>query len=79
MMLIKFHNWFRAFLRTPYFIWAYIRSKPVSLDVASSRLAICCECADLDLITRQCTHCWCFVRYKVQWEKEKCPLEKWQA
>jgi hypothetical protein len=71
-------NLLKAFIRFPIFLWAWIRSKPASLELASSRLEVCCMCEDLDLLTRQCTHCWCFVRYKVQWQDEDCPKGKWK-
>lgn len=71
-------NIFKAVLRSPFFIVSLIKSKPVSLETATKRLQICYECNDLDLITRQCTHCWCFVRLKSQWQDEKCPLGNWE-
>ena len=67
----------KVLIKSPIFIWAWIRSKPVSFEVASARLKVCGECDELDLLTRQCRKCWCFVRLKVRWEKEKCPLDKW--
>jgi hypothetical protein len=67
----------QAAIRLPIFLWAWIRSKPVTLEVAQSRLAICWDCPELDLMTRQCRKCWCFIVLKVQWQAEKCPLKKW--
>jgi hypothetical protein len=72
-------NLLRAFVRLPFFLYALARARPVSFETASARLALCSECEELDLLTRQCKKCWCFVRYKVQWEKEKCPEGKWPA
>ena len=73
----KILNFLKAFVGFPIFIRAWIRSKPVSFEIASNRLSICNACDELDLVTRQCTKCWCFVRLKVKWEKEQCPLGKW--
>jgi len=67
----------KALIKSPVFVWAWIRSKPVSFEVASARLAICNNCDELDLITRQCKKCWCFVGLKVRWQYEKCPLNRW--
>lgn len=70
-------NFLRAAIRFPIFLWAWIRAKPVSLEVASYRLRLCCDCEELELFTRQCRKCWCFVGLKVQWKAEKCPIGKW--
>lgn len=77
-MIARLLNISRAIIRFPRFLIALIKSKPVSIYIASFRLRICNECDDLDLLTRQCKHCWCFVRLKVQWEDERCPIGKWE-
>jgi hypothetical protein len=71
-------NLSKAFIRLPIFIWAWLKAEPVTIDVALHRIALCHDCEKLDLITRQCTKCWCFVSRKVRWKDEKCPLGKWK-
>jgi hypothetical protein len=66
-----------AVINLPSFVWAIVTYRPASFDVALSRLRICHECPDLDILTRQCRACGCFVRLKVQFGNESCPLRKW--
>ena len=73
----KFIGLLHALIRFPIFLWAWVRSTPSSLELASARLEVCCSCEYLDPLTRQCTKCWCFVRYKVQWRDEECPVGYW--
>jgi len=68
---------FHALIRFPIFLKAWVLAKPVSIEIASQRLIICSDCEHLDILTRQCTKCWCFIRRKVQWADESCPLKKW--
>jgi len=70
-------NLIKAFIHFPKFLKALLKAKQVDVDVALARLAVCLDCPDLDTTTRQCRHCWCFVRLKVQWEDEHCDLKKW--
>ncbi len=70
-------NYVRAIIRLPFFLKAVLTSKPASLDTAKARLQVCSSCDRLDILTRQCRECWCFIRMKVQWLDEICPLKKW--
>lgn len=72
-------NLARAALNLPRFLKALAFAKPVPLEKARERLALCHGCPDLDMITDQCRHCWCFVQKKVQWCDERCPIGRWGA
>ncbi|TGM87945.1 hypothetical protein EHR05_14950 [Leptospira licerasiae] len=54
---------------------------PTSIEsVSSKRLGICLSCEMLwKLIPKveQCAVCFCFVREKVKFQNESCPLSKW--
>lgn len=79
-LLLYWHwikNLSKAAVRLPSFILSWIKAESVPLEKAQDRLFICHNCIDLDHITRQCSHCWCFVTKKVQWAGEECPLGKW--
>ena len=78
MYLYWFKNLCRAALNLPKFVKALLTAKQVPFEIAQDRLFVCHNCTSLDPITRQCTHCWCFVRLKVQWQDEACPIGKWQ-
>ena len=71
------HSFLMAFIHAPHFLKAAFLAKPVPLEVALHRLAICYECEKLDLITNQCKECWCFIHLKVRWLDESCPLNRW--
>lgn len=76
-----FNHWayglWMAFSNIPSFLKAMYLSKPASFEISSDRLTTCYGCDRLDLITNQCKECWCFIRLKVQWLDESCPLGKW--
>lgn len=74
---MKAINYLRAAIRFPIFLWSWFKAEPATLDLARTRIGICYECSELDLITSQCRKCWCFVRLKVSWQTERCPLSKW--
>ena len=48
-------------------------------DVQDKRLALCLACELYDTQRTICTHveCGCFVRAKVQWADQRCPIGKW--
>jgi hypothetical protein len=72
-------NLYNAVKHFPRFLTAFYYSKPASLESMDSRLRICYACDDLDLITEQCTECWCFIRLKIRWKDESCPKGKWAS
>ena len=69
--------WLNAFIRFPIFIWTWFWAHPVPYDVAKQRLDVCYDCDRFNIITRQCTECWCYMNLKVQWHNTECPLLKW--
>lgn len=46
-------------------------------ELAQKRLAICLNCKELFRLTGNCKKCGCFVREKVKYKTERCPLGKW--
>jgi hypothetical protein len=52
----------------------------VPQSVADKRLALCLSCSQLFAPSKewkQCRLCKCFVRAKVEYSEEYCPLKKW--
>lgn len=42
-----------------------------------SRVAVCKGCKEYQELTRQCRECGCFVPFKAQVKRSKCPQGKW--
>jgi hypothetical protein len=67
----------KAAWHLPQFLAALLKATPAPIEVAQQRLGTCHACEHLNIITRQCNVCSCFVWLKVQWLEEKCPKGKW--
>lgn len=67
----------RAIYHSPSFLKALLKASWVDKETALTRLRICHSCDKLNIITRQCNICACFISIKVQWNLEHCPLKKW--
>jgi hypothetical protein len=67
----------RAAWNFPYFIAAWMKAIPAPIEVSKKRLETCHACEHLNVVTRQCDVCACFVWLKIQWVDEKCPKGKW--
>jgi len=51
----------------------------VSDEIQSERLEICRNCEKYDADQIRCTECGCFLRNKVSFSIDSCPLGKWEA
>ncbi len=49
----------------------------VSQERFDERFSICKECPYHNKITDQCKKCGCFLRLKVIFKDQKCPIGKW--
>jgi len=47
-----------------------------NIELKSKRLDVCKKCEHM-LITGNCGICGCFVKDKVKYKDEKCPIKKW--
>ena len=68
---------FSAVQHSPQFLRALLNFAPAPLEVARNRLTTCQSCQHLNIITRQCDLCGCFIALKVKWAAEKCPKGLW--
>ena len=79
---MRLFKWLRglamAVVHASGFLKALLNAKPSPLETALHRLETCYGCDRLELTTRQCMQCWCFVSLKVRWLDESCPEGKWK-
>lgn len=66
-----------ALYNSPDFFRALWKYYPAPLEVQLERIQKCHECTDWSFLTGQCRRCYCFVRFKVKFGGEKCPILKW--
>jgi len=52
-------------------------TKHTTPEKAEARYALCLECPELILATKQCKKCGCFMALKTKLEPATCPLGKW--
>lgn len=78
---MKFLAWARSLWRALRNAGGFFKAVPewreAPLEVALSRLRTCGDCDRLDIMTRQCTVCGCFVSLKVRDGNQSCPVGKW--
>lgn len=46
-------------------------------ELKEKRASICSTCPYLDKENFKCTHCGCWLKYKIAWATSSCPIEKW--
>lgn len=59
---------------------AYIAGgmKTASDEEQNKRAEICGACPDLIADSYQCGKCGCFLKYKIGWATNRCPVGKWE-
>ncbi len=51
---------------------------PTATDEAiKKRAEVCSTCPSLNKEEYKCGECGCYLKYKMNWATQECPLEKW--